>query len=179
MKKLLIVMLVLAIAPMASAVLTLTGDQAELPAEIWLTPSETIALGATFDTATTGFAISVSLNNAQAELISDGVTIPVEWNMGESVTPIVDAENGVLEVSIQGAHFMGEESGPGILFDNLILHCVDDTDVILTFTAAGSTTIDGVFYAQGTELGSIIVHQPEPMTIALLGLGGLFLRRRK
>jgi hypothetical protein len=34
-------------------------------------------------------------------------------------------------------------------------------------------------YSMAMDVGPLIIHVPEPMTIALLGLGGLFLRRRK
>lgn len=50
------------------------------------------------------------------------------------------------------------------------LHCIGEGDVIVElYDASGYEIID-----------TMIIHQvPEPMTMALLGLGGLFLRRRK
>ena len=58
----------------------------------------------------------------------------------------------------------------GIVVDYIDFHCLGEGDVTLLL---------------GTDIGvgdwdTQVIHQvPEPMTIALLGLGGLFLRRRK
>lgn len=47
------------------------------------------------------------------------------------------------------------------------------------YTGNVGDVIDVYDYALGTPLVGTITIIPEPMTIALLGLGGLFLRRRK
>jgi hypothetical protein len=58
----------------------------------------------------------------------------------------------------------------GIMADGIKFHCEGEGDVIVTL-------LDG---ADGTVLDQMIIHQiPEPITLALLGVGGLFLRRRK
>jgi hypothetical protein len=52
------------------------------------------------------------------------------------------------------------------------VHCDGPLDGLITLC-------DDTGYKTGT-LDTLLIHQiPEPMTIALLGLGGLFLRRRK
>ena len=70
----------------------------------------------------------------------------------------------------------------GKLIDNITLHCEGAGDVIVNLTIAGSNHIltpeDRLLTA--ADLGSIVIHQvPEPMTITLLGLGGLALLRRR
>lgn len=59
----------------------------------------------------------------------------------------------------------------GTLVDGIIFHCEGLGDVTLTLLAEDLMTV----------LDTQVIHQviPEPMTLALLGLGGLFLRRRK
>ena len=57
----------------------------------------------------------------------------------------------------------------GLLVDDIIMTCEGLGDVTVTL-------MDETF----AVLDTAVIHQiPEPMTLALLGLGGLFLRRRK
>jgi hypothetical protein len=49
------------------------------------------------------------------------------------------------------------------------VHCVGPEDVIVELVSLDSSTV----------YDRLIIHQPEPATLALLGLGGLLLRRRK
>ena len=66
----------------------------------------------------------------------------------------------------------------GKLVDSILLHCEGIGEVTLTLAS---------IYDPGTGepvsitvMDTQVIHQiPEPMTFALLGLGGLFLRRRK
>jgi hypothetical protein len=65
--------------------------------------------------------------------------------------------------------------------DSVDFYSGDMFIINLTALAAGTVTIGeyATDYVTLTESHSINVVNPEPMTIVLMGLGGLFLRRRK
>lgn len=68
---------------------------------------------------------------------------------------------------------------PGDLVWGLAIHCDDIGDVLVDLTLAGTTRVDGVVLTEA-DLGDLVIVQvPEPMTIALLGLGSLFMLRRR
>jgi hypothetical protein len=74
----------------------------------------------------------------------------------------------------------GVVTGPQDLFWSVYIHCLDETPVVLSVIAQAGTNLDGEFIPAGTVLHTLLIEQvPEPATIALLGLGGLFLMRRR
>jgi len=183
----LVLMLVLGIASMASAGLTLSVNGQPNPGVITLEPSDTIVLDVH---AMPGFGLGdflISLSNAQGSLdpsqvvLSDAYTTMYIPNYGAITQPWGLAWASVGNLPDDAQHFsLGGGNLPPtvtlydeLIMDGLVFHCEEPTDVIITleeYLGAGEYAL----------LDQIIVHQiPEPITIGLLGLGGLFLRRRK
>jgi len=187
MKKLLIFMLVLGMASLASAMptslqISVGGVLEPIDSEIWLAPSETIVL----DIWTTaeiytqcgleGYFV-IGVDPAYGSL-SGGITVE-PWDAEASIALYGDGSGDAYlpppEQGILGAisTFLPEGSGvTGVIFDLIEFHCVAPGDAVVNLYVTDWTT--------PTLIDSVVIHQiPEPMTIALLGLGGLFLRRRK
>ena len=187
MKKLLVLMLVLGIASMATAGLSLSVNGQANPGEITLEPSQTIVLDVHADA---GFGLGdylISLSNAQGSLDPANVVFSLEYMTvyipdvytGYSPWGLVWQNVATLPDDAQNFSLGGGNLPPTVtlydelIMDGLVFHCEEPTDVVITLSESMGA---GEFML----LDQIIVHQiPEPMTMALLGLGGLFLRRRK
>ena len=183
MKKLLILMLVLGLTSAANAVIVIGDIELSFNGAINGSPDVTeytVSVSDTFEIdvwgnlAATGYDAFVNIH--------DGTT-------GYVVSPLVSIGTGVvyaaagLDAVIQAgppAHtwvkaldLTGDPPGINIVAGKHFswdLHCEGEGDVY----------IDLISLDRQTVYDSIIVHQiPEPMTIILLGLGGLLLRRRK
>jgi hypothetical protein len=114
-----------------------------------------------------------------------------QYNAGLSPFGVVDdgdISNGLDQIA--GVALTPVQAGD--LMWDLLIHCDGPGDVVVDLTLNGQTdystfkTPSGQPYpgewimATQEDLKGLVIHQvPEPMTIALLGLGGLFLRRRK
>ena len=166
--------------------IVLSNNQGRLdPANMQFYPSTTryftFGLWVLEDDAGFGYQYVPTLSDLQKVTITGGA---IDWN----------AENNANLEGPWGGGFIPEvpaDSFP-VLMDGLMFHCEEATDVeillyaagqgitYLTHDAEGNVIGQEIAYGPGELIDSILVIQtPEPMTIALLGLGGLFLRRRK
>ena len=211
MKKLLVLMLILATASVANAgfILSVNGQPAD--EYITLMTSETITLDIQLSSVPlfAGGDIAVVISNPQGALDYSGIEFitsittrayfpvpvpgwyeyPAAWETPWSVSPLSNAQY----LKITGGNFANNTVGDYTLADQIIFHCEEDTDVMIDLVAVsdlmywqydetGTKLPDyGIIHASGSIIDTIHVTQiiPEPMTIVLLGLGGLFLRRRK
>ncbi len=181
MRKLLILMLVLGMASMAMATPTITVSN--------LTPQP-------------GDTIQVYITGTAAEASTDGVTGTGGWSGFLGINYAVYSFTGgspyltispppTIETAAGGMAYTATTSAMEyfIAAANTPWSELDDVDVGLWFTYdvdVSATALDGdseVIDLLDNAMGNVgqvtIDIIPEPMTLALLGLGGLFLRRRK
>jgi hypothetical protein len=185
MKKLLILMLVLGLASTANA-LTLkisVGGVVDPPdTQITCCPSDTLELdiwSAGYAGIQDGAYWALVVDCTEGTITNGQVKIPPApsmstWNGPSAVgagwvfPPCTDGPWG----GIAGAQ--GETAPAGVYFDGFVFHCeaMGDATVYLYTSPDGSQP----YTLQDTQ----IIHQiPEPVSMLLLGLGGLLLRRRK
>ena len=175
MKKLLILMLVLGMVSAANATISLSingSTTASDGTEDIVNGSSVVLCVISSDTST--YLMEVSVATADGSLTSPSINLddsPYTGNAGDSST-VVDYSTTAMDIfEVGNGALTGDPVTAGVHFYS-------------TLTEAGSIndtfTVDIGPYGWTTATDSItFTIVPEPITIALLGLGGLFLRRRK
>jgi len=181
MKKLLAVLMVLSIASVASAGLTIVGE----PMDPLMQSDEVVISIA---------GVAPQPANVDAWFILEGpgtnsggmMTYP--GDVAFMVQYVTDDEGilswlGGLGYNTTNAYYLsfGDSQArpldtfPNVV-DGIVFHCDGPGDVTLKLV----NIFDDGSGAVITPYDEVVIHQiPEPMTLGLLGLGGLFLRRRK
>jgi hypothetical protein len=197
MKKILTLILVLGMASMASAALQIsvhnnppggeTWDPMNpAPTDITIAPSDFLLLDIwtnadvvagegtpnegdwvlyCMDTCGTISGGSIMYSSADWDLVVYGDAV------GNGVPEMVGT-NGVA-----GGHFGWAGAIPAgtVIYDEILFHCNDPGDCVIILQAVTSSWV-----ALGEIMDQVTIHQiPEPMTMAILGLGGLALIRRR
>ena len=191
MKKLLVLMLVLGVATLASAGLQISvgGVKEPVDTEIILNLSDTIELDIWTDTDVMPFqsenwALVVS---GDYGTICGGVAAYTAAGVTNNVGPCADNADVMPDPPQDGVWGALANISPTYtpipadttLIDSIIFHCEGPGDAVIQLYSIVSGEPFGDI-SGGTLLDTVIIHQtPEPITMALLGFGGLFLRRRK
>jgi len=197
MKKLLVVLMVLTMATIANAALLISVDGVENPPDtsIYLAPSQSVVIDVTGDGLTPGptdlFLINEPAVPIQAGTMAGGV-LTYQGSMS-SIGPATPADIAMLQslgYNPASAIYVvladgGDPPLPllGKLVDEVIFHC-DAPNIDATLSLINITWVydpdNDIYVPFITTFDTQQIHQiPEPITMALLGLGGLFLRRRK
>ena len=173
MKKLMVLMLVLAISPLASAVVTISleGEGTSILA----TPGTTVRINIDADGLL--IAMDALLGVSGGDIISGAMSkadaASYGWDPGLSFDPL---GLGTASVEIGGGTFGDSTIGTTGYID--IAFTGGTQLVSLSAGQSFGGSMDTGFGVPTFSQGVVTI-VPEPMTLALLGLGGLFLRRRK
>ncbi|MHC4474619.1 MAG: PEP-CTERM sorting domain-containing protein [Planctomycetota bacterium] len=182
MKKLVSLLLVLAMTSVASAsIVSLDPIEPGMPGseERPLEPSEEIVVTMSTDTALYGVDAVLTLTGPGTIVAAMGPAQAPTYGWEPGWNTLLPIGVPGPSVEIAGAHFM--VGNPGNPIGYWLIHCDDYANVTATLTAGtaygGSNDTN---YQAPQFVGQMTIYQiPEPMTIALLGLGGLVLLRRR
>jgi len=176
MKKLLVVMLVLSMASMANAALWITVNGGT--DDITISPSDTVAISIWGDGTSDQSEYMLGIDNANPLAGTFNLDSAVILYTGsDAYINFTEAEFALIyspgvAIGLNDVPTPGNPKAPlnGELVSTIILHCDGEGLVILDLLNPDWDVV----------LDSVSITQlPEPITLSLLGLGGLFLRRRK
>jgi len=173
-------------ATMASAALQISvnGSTAIDDITIDMTASETVIIGLATDAVITpgvgewfGAAITGLMTGVSFDSLSAVSAYPTEGGIALFASAAVDLGYPVPALEDGTGFTVTLGTIPSVAIGDIY------TGIVLSGLAAGDyvlTLTGSMDYMETTFQDSVMVHvTPEPMTMALLGLGGLFIRRRK
>ena len=185
MRKLLTLILVLAMASVTNAALQISvdGNWNPVDSEIVLVPSDEVILDIWTDAAIPDGLTWALICNTSLGTITGGAYVGPDdgGNILGFIYEPASAYGVVVppgEDGVMGG--IAVFSGSGIaadtlLYDGIVFHCEAEGETLITLGLVSDSTGEII-----EVMDSVIIHQiPEPATIALLGLGGLLLRRKK
>jgi hypothetical protein len=179
MKKLVVLALVLSMAAMASAALTIVGMQGVMDVSFGETLTLSIVSDATISAGVGEWAGWALVTETSMATISGGVGI------------IPDPGFSIFDGVITGAGFTPPDGMDGVSGTILAVNGPVPAGTIFNNITFAPGTVSGFAHVMlvGTQdyQNLVVLDEgyvplndiPEPITITLLGLGGLFLRRRK
>lgn len=167
---------------------SLNGQPVAPTYEITITPSDTVDFQITYRAPSIDylFCLSVKLNVSGTGSLEWGVFIPMPMptgsiNPGFNSTSFQHGPDWIIAGTVTPIQGNGTEI---VVIEDILLHCDGPGDVALWLSnyGTGSMVVDSSFNQIPFQYGNgFIIHQviPEPMTFMLLGLGSLYLLRRK
>jgi hypothetical protein len=176
MKKLLVLALVLSVASMANAAMLLSVNGVVDPPDtsIVVLPSDflNIDIWGDGETAPGAFYLGIyvdgpgTLDISQAVIHYPGSATDIYW---EDLGGMLGTNEPLVHIELNDTPASGPKAPlTGTLVDQIMFHA----------EAMGDATL-ALFDGDGNLLDTQVIHIPEPITMVLLGLGGLMLRRRK
>lgn len=194
MKKFICVLVFLAMVNVASAgmvdlwITSVDGTPINPVKDITIKPSQVVDLTLVF----TG--VGETLYSLSMDAVIGNDVESAEWQNVAGIVRFADYSDPVFnQIALHGDDLLGFSLAAGLangagngvaVASNILLHCTKPGDISITLVLNPSLPAsDSIVLPSGEMpvLGSgVFIHQiPEPMTLTLLGLGGLFLARRK
>ncbi|MCK5173317.1 MAG: PEP-CTERM sorting domain-containing protein [Planctomycetes bacterium] len=179
MKKLVMLTLVLSMASLATAGLEISVNGQELSGGSVTSATLGIYTADGFGAFTAGNLALIAVDDTMGTIDGTGYTSPVAFNLVGQVEDFASVANPAGSTGVFGGFFSAAAQPAGqVLYDNIIWNALADGDTTIELWEITDTGGDN--WVLSALLDSVVLNQvPEPMTMALLGLGGLFLRRRK